>query len=78
MTRGSMGQELRGRQRALLPEVQWVLEGPILQDDPGVPAMKENYAGELAQHLCSEQMWLCAGMCNGCNLKSTEELIPKF
>lgn len=56
MNKGFMVQELRGGERALLPEVQWVPEGPILQDDPVVPAMKENCAYELAQHLYSQKM----------------------
>lgn len=77
MTRGSMGQELTDGERALLPEVQWVPEGPVLQDDPVVPAMRENGARELAQYPCSGQMGLCVGPCNGCHLRSTEAIIPK-
>lgn len=59
-----MGQELTDGERALLPEVQWVPEGPVLQDDPVVPAMRENCARELAQYpysgmgLCGAMQWL--------------------
>lgn len=72
MTRGSMAQELADGERALLPEVQRVPEGPVRQVDPVVPAMRENCARELAQYPCPGQMGLCAGPCNGCHLRSTE------
>lgn len=77
MTRGSMAHELTDGERALLPEVQWVPEHPVLQDDPVVPAMRENCARELAQYPCSGQMGLCGEPCNGCHLRSTEAIIPK-
>lgn len=59
MTRGSMAQELTDGERAFLPEVQRVPEGPVRQVDPVVPAMRENCARELAQYPCPGQMGLC-------------------
>lgn len=76
MKRGMMGymvQRLTGREKALLPEVQWVPEDPILQDGPVVPAMKEKCPHELAQHPCPEQMEICSGY----NLRSTKAVTPK-
>lgn len=69
-----MVQGLTSGERALLPEGQWVPEGPVLQDDPEVPAMKNRCPHELVQPpvLSTRGCVGVGGTCNGYNLRSTE------